>query len=55
VLTTRNGFAVAGRPSASASPENDSAEIGEKIAMDNARSELWPLMGYELRSKLAAQ
>jgi len=53
VLTTRNGFAVAGRPSASVSSENDDAEIGEKVAIDNAKQELWPLMGYELRSILA--
>ena len=54
VLTTRNGFAVTGRPSASVSSANDNAEIGEKVAIDNAKQELWPLMGYELRSKLAA-
>lgn len=55
VLTTRNGFAVTGRPSVSVSPANDNAEIGEKVAIDNAKQGLWPLMGYELRSKLAAQ
>lgn len=55
VLTTSNGFAVAGKPSASASSENDDAQTGEKRAIENARNELWPLMGYELRSKLAAQ
>lgn len=53
VLTTRNGYAVTGRPSASVSSANDNAEIGEKVAIENARQELWPLMGYELRSKLA--
>ena len=53
VLTTRNGFAVTGRPSASVSSANDNAEIGEKVAIDNAKQELWPLMGYELRSKLS--
>lgn len=52
VLTTRNGFAVTGRPSASVSAENDDAETGEEVAIENARNELWPLMGYELRSKL---
>ena len=52
VLTTKNGFAVTGRPSAAVSPENDNVEIGEKVAFDNAKQELWPLMGYELRSKL---
>ncbi len=54
VLTTRNGFAVAGRPSVSVSPENDDAEVGVAVAIGNAKNELWPLMGYELRSRLAA-
>lgn len=53
VLTTRNGYAVVGKPSCSVSSENDSQSIGEKIAIENSRNELWPLMGYELRSKLA--
>jgi hypothetical protein len=52
-LTTSNGFAVTGRPSASVSPLNDNAEIGDAVAIENAKNELWPLMGYELRSKLA--
>lgn len=53
VLTTRNGFAVTGRPSASVSSANDNAEIGERVAIDNAKQELWPLMGYALRDELA--
>jgi hypothetical protein len=53
VLTLRNGFALAGEPSASVSPENDSAELGEKFALENAKKALWPLMGYALREKLA--
>jgi hypothetical protein len=53
VLTTRNGFAVTGRPSVSVSPENDDSEIGVAVATQNAKNELWPLMGYELRSKLS--
>lgn len=55
VITTRNGFAVAGCPSAAASSENDRPAIGEQIAIDNARRELWQLMGYALKEKLAAQ
>ncbi|MDR3370682.1 Gp49 family protein [Rhodoferax sp.] len=55
VLTTCNGFAVAGKPSCSVSKENDNAEIGEKVAIANAKEELWPLMGYALKEKLAAQ
>ena len=53
VLVLRNGFTVTGE-SACASPENFDAEIGEKIARQNAVNKIWPLMGYELRSKLHA-
>ncbi|EIU1456043.1 hypothetical protein RZC90_006237 [Pseudomonas aeruginosa] len=51
VLVLRNGFTVTGE-SACASPENFDAEIGRKIARQNAVAKIWPLMGYELRSKL---
>ena len=33
--------------------ENDRAAIGEAVAIENARKEMWALMGYELQSKLA--
>jgi hypothetical protein len=52
-LTLRNGFHVIGE-SAAASPANFDAEIGRKIARDNARNKIWALEGYLLRSKLAA-
>lgn len=52
VLVLKNGFTVTGE-SACASPENFDAELGRKIARQNAVNEIWPLMGYELRSKLA--
>lgn len=52
VLVLRNGFTVTGE-SACASPENFNAEIGRKIARQNAVQKIWPLMGYELRSKLS--
>ncbi len=51
VLTLRNGFTVTGE-SACASPENFNAEIGNKVARENAVAKIWPLMGYELKSKL---
>ena len=54
VLVLRNGFTVTGE-SACASPENFDADIGRKVARQNAVQKIWPLMGYELRSKLAAQ
>ena len=51
VIVLKNGFTVVGH-SACASPENFDAEIGRKIARENAVREIWPLMGYELRTKL---
>jgi hypothetical protein len=53
VLVLRNGFTVTGE-SACASPENFDADVGRKIARQNAVQKIWPLMGYELKSKLAA-
>ena len=53
VLVLRNGFTVTGE-SACASPENFDAEIGRKIARQNAVNNIWPLMGYELRTKLCS-
>ena len=53
VLVLRNGFTVTGE-SACASPENFNAAIGRRIARENAVAKIWPLMGYELRSKLAS-
>lgn len=55
VLTTRSGFAVTGRPSASVSAENDDAEVGVAVAIGNAKNELWPLMGYALKERLAQE
>ena len=52
VLVLRSGFTVTGE-SACASPENFDAEIGRKIARENAVNKLWPLMGYELKCRLA--
>lgn len=52
ILTTRNGYAVVGKPSCSVSSANDDQAIGEKIAAANSRDELWPLMGYALRQVL---
>ena len=52
VLVLRNGFTVTGE-SACASPENFDAEIGRKIARQNAINKVWPLMGYALKERLA--
>lgn len=50
-LTLQNGFTVTGE-SACASPENFDAEIGEKIAFENARNKIWMLEGYLLKQRL---
>lgn len=52
VLELRNGFTVTGE-SACASQENFNAEIGRRIARENAVDKIWPLMGYELKCRLA--
>ena len=51
VLILKNGFTVTGE-SACASPENFNAEIGRKIARENAVNKVWPLMGYALKQRL---
>jgi hypothetical protein len=53
VIELQNGFTVTGE-AACVSPENFDAEIGRKIARQNAVAKIWPLMGYALRSRLAA-
>ena len=53
VLVLRNGFTVTGE-SACASPENFNAEIGRRIARENAVEKVWPLLGFRLRDELAA-
>lgn len=50
-LTLLNGFCTTGT-SAAASPENFDAEIGRKVARENARDKIWALEGYLLRQVL---
>lgn len=52
VLELRNGFLVTGE-SACASPENFDAEIGRKIARENAVNKIWMLEGYLLKEQLS--
>ncbi|MCH7394193.1 Gp49 family protein [Acinetobacter dispersus] len=51
VLILQNGFKIVGQ-SDCASPENFNADIGRKIARENARSKIWELEGYLLKDKL---
>ena len=51
VLELANGFTVTGE-SACADPANYDAEIGRKIARDNAVNKIWALEGYLLKERL---
>jgi hypothetical protein len=53
ILVLDNGFTVTGE-SACASPENFDAELGRKIARQNATNKIWPLLGFRLRDYLRA-
>ena len=50
-LVMKNGFVVVGK-SAPASPDNFDAELGKQFAYEDAVRQLWPLMGFHLRSLL---
>lgn len=50
-MTLFNGFTVTGE-SACASPENFDAEIGQRIARENAKQKIWALEGYLLKEQL---
>jgi Phage protein (N4 Gp49/phage Sf6 gene 66) family len=49
-VVMRNGFVVVGK-SAPASRENFNAELGRKLAYEDAIRQLWPLMGFALRQR----
>lgn len=51
ILSLNNGFTVIGK-SAPASPANFNAELGKKLAYEDAIRQLWPLMGFALRDRL---
>ena len=54
ILVMKNGFTVVGK-SAPASPENFDPEKGRLFAYEDAVRQLWPLMGFALRDRLASQ
>ncbi len=54
LLTLKNGYSVVGK-SAPASPQNFDAQLGRKIARDDARNQIWALEGYLLRSHLSGR
>jgi hypothetical protein len=51
LLSLKNGWTVVGT-SACAYPENFDKEMGQKAARQNAFDQIWPLMGYELKTQI---
>lgn len=51
-LKLRNGMAITGE-SACISAGNFNAEMGRKIARDNAKNKLWQLLGFRALDKIA--
>jgi hypothetical protein len=54
LVVMTNGFVIVGK-SAPASADNFNAELGRKLAYEDAVRQIWPLMGFALRDRLAAQ
>lgn len=52
VIVLRNGTKVVGVNEGPVSPENFNAELGRSIARQKAIDQIWPMLGYELRSNL---
>jgi hypothetical protein len=52
VLVLWNGYTLLGK-SACASPANFDDEIGRRLARQDAVNQIWPLMGYDLKSRIA--
>lgn len=55
LMVMRNGHKIVGVNTGAVSAANFDAELARKLSRQNAIDQIWPLMGYELRSKLAAQ
>lgn len=53
VLILKNGTKVVGVNEGPVSPENFKPELGRQYARQKAIDQIWPMLGYELRTKLA--
>lgn len=53
IIVLRNGFTVIGK-SAPADAQNFDRELGRRFAREDAVRQIWPLMGYALRERLAS-
>jgi len=55
VLTLTNGTKIVGVNEGPVSPENFKPELGRQYARQKAIDQIWPMLGYELRTKLTNQ
>lgn len=53
LLVLRNGTKIVGVNTGPVSPGNFDADLGRKLARSNATDQIWPMLGYELRTKLS--
>lgn len=53
VIILRNGYKIVGVNEGPVSVENFDPAIGRQYAREKAVNQIWPLMGYELKSQLA--
>ena len=53
VLVLRNGTKIVGVNEGPVSRDNFNADIGRRYARQKAVDQVWPMLGYELRTKLA--
>lgn len=54
LMVMKNGYTVIGK-SAPVSPANFNVALGRKFAREDCIRQLWPLLGYHLRSQLAGK
>jgi len=53
LVVMKNGFCFIGK-AAPASPDNFNRDLGRKFAYEDAIRQIWPMMGFALRDRLAA-
>lgn len=53
VLVLHNGYTVTGK-SACADPAMFNADIGRKVALNDAKGQCWALLGFRLRDRITA-
>jgi hypothetical protein len=52
VLLLRNGHKIVGVNTGPVSSSNFNAELAQRLAREHAISQVWPLLGYQLRERL---